>query len=357
MPVWAAPRASDAVASDAELLARAPMTAGARRGVDSRLDTVISTARARRDPPGWMGASGRRPWGDVLALVTIDAGLLTVAGRAEARIGARLVGMARDEPRAVHPRQARIVECEPCGQRGHRADSVAGGARPLAVAARAEVARTRRADAVLAHEVTVVHQVILGERPFVCEVDVTAVAVAQRPLVAVLVAAEARCHRRQKRLGSYLGHFRVTTHAIAVGSRDVLAVLEEQVRFRELDAAPNERLTVAALACALVVGLGVAPPAGRVRREMQRPLVACARHADVAFHAVDSPIDVRPVLERVRRSSRVQSEHARACGKRQRTEDRDGERSPHRASAFGVRREGVGAPSSERANRTSASVS
>jgi hypothetical protein len=345
------------MASDAKLLARATMTAGAGRGIDSRLQTVISAAGACRDPAGRMGAAGCRSGGDVPAFMTIDAGLLAVAGRTEPRVGARLVGMTREEPGAVEARQAGIVECETGGQRGHHADSVAGGAGALAVAARAEVARARCSNTMLAHEVTVVHEVILGERPFVRQIDVTAVAVAQRPLVAVLMAAEARRHRRQQRLGSSLGHFGVTAHTIAVRGRDVIAMREAKVRLRELDARPNERLTVAAFAGVLVVWPRVAPPARCVGREVRRALVACSRDADMTFQAVDSAIDVRPVLERVRRRRAMQSEDACARGKGERNDHREGEANPHRASGFGPRREDGGASSSDRARRTRASVS
>jgi hypothetical protein len=148
-----------------------------------------------------------------------------------------------------------------------------------------------------------VYQVIGGKRAFAAEVDVAAVAVAQRPLIAVLVAPKAGGHRRQQRLRMRFGHLNMATHAVAVRSDDVLAVLEAQVLLRELDSASHERLAVAAAARALVVRLRVTSPTIRIRRKMERAQVASTRDARVTRDAVDSPVDVRAVLEWMRRRS------------------------------------------------------
>ena len=176
----------------------------------------------------------------------------------------------------------------------------------------------------------------------------TAVAVARRPLVAVLVAAEAARHRGQERLRVILGDLHVTTHTLAVRRCDVLAVLEAQLLPRELHAAPHVRLAVAAAARPLVVRLRVAPPAIGVRGEMEGPAIARGLDALVAFLAVDPAVDVRAVLEGMRRRGAVKSEDARARRERQREDHEEREARPHRGPANG---------SNVRATRTSASVS
>jgi hypothetical protein len=77
----------------------------------------------------------------------------------------------------------------------------------------------------------------------------------------------------------------------------VLGVLEAKIPARQLDAPPDVALAVAAGARPLVVRLGVAAAAVRVRRKVQRSRVAGARYANMAFHAVDPLEHMRPMLE------------------------------------------------------------
>src|SRR5450432_537375 len=74
-------------------------------------------------------------------------------------------------------------------------DAVTLRARAIIVAGRAKLALTRSVDAVLANEIAIVNEVTLGWSLLRRDVDVTAVAIANVPLVLVLVASEARRHR------------------------------------------------------------------------------------------------------------------------------------------------------------------
>ena len=150
--VRVASRSAETVAPHAELLAGATMAAGARRGVDARLHSVLAAGPAR-----WVRASRRRA-GDVEARVAVDAGALGVAGRAETWVGARLVGMAGREPGAMEAGQADLTQRELPGQRGDGPFAVTRCALPIGMAAGAQVALARRADAVLADEVAVVNR-------------------------------------------------------------------------------------------------------------------------------------------------------------------------------------------------------
>jgi hypothetical protein len=165
---------------------------------------------------------------------------------------------------------------------------------------------------VLAHPVSVVHEVVVRRNAFRPEVDVAPAAIAQRPLVAVLVTAEASGHLRQNGVGSSFGHLHVASHAVTVGGAHVGRVLEAQMLARELRCLPYVGFAVASHAGPLVVGPAVASQAIGTGREMQRSRFSCALDAHVAFLAVDALEHVRAVLEGMRRRRAVKPENPRA---------------------------------------------
>jgi hypothetical protein len=263
-PVRVAAGPADAMAADAELLARAAVATSARHGIDARLCAMLTV-----DPARWMRATRRGP-GDVLASVAVDAGALGVTGRAEPRVGARLRAVTSRETGAMKPGQAHLAQGQLPGKHGDRAHAVARRALPLGVTARAEIALARRAHTVLTDEVSVVNEVVVRRSAFGAHIDVATVAVPQRPLVAVLVAPEAARHLRQDRLGTTLGDLGMAANAVATNGDHVTRMLEAKLRARELRRLPHVRLAVAVDARSLVVGLLVAAPADGVVRKMQR---------------------------------------------------------------------------------------
>jgi hypothetical protein len=154
------------------------------------------------------------------------AGALTVAGRAQAGVGASLHRVPRDETCAVKPGERDFVERELGRQRWDGPDAVAGGTRAFRVAARAEVACARCANAVLSQPVAVVNEVADGRRILRREVLVAAVAGAKRPPILVLVATEARGHLGPDRVRVLFRNGLVTADAIAVCGGLMGAMLE-----------------------------------------------------------------------------------------------------------------------------------
>lgn len=121
--------------ADAELLAGATMATRAGGGLEARARSVLAAARGQ--PPGGMWTRRRGAGSDAASCMAVDAGALGVTGRANTGVGARFLGVARCEARAVKPRDADVVEGEAGGERGDRALAVARGALPLGMTARA----------------------------------------------------------------------------------------------------------------------------------------------------------------------------------------------------------------------------
>jgi hypothetical protein len=212
----------------------------------------------------------------------------------------------------MQTRETYVVERELGGQGRDCPFPVARGALPLGMATCAQVPLTRRTRSVLADPVAVVHQVIVGRLSLRWEIDVAPVAVAQSPLIAMLVAPEAGRHLRKDGIGAGLGDFDVTPHAVAAGRRHVLRVIESQLGPRKLDAAAHVRFAVAPHARPFVVGLLVAPHTVRGRGKMERTVAAGGLDSHVAHDAVDPLEHVRAMLERVRRRFAANPEHAGA---------------------------------------------
>ncbi len=277
-----------------------------------------------------------------------------MAGGAEAWIGARFLGVARHEAGAMEPRQANVV---PNGQlprqRRNRPLAVARRALSLGVAARAEVAGARRTDTVLPDEVSVVNEVIVGGRTLGGQIDVAAAAIAQRPLIAVLVASKAGGHLRQDGLRTSLGHLGMAVHAIALGGDHVPRVLEAKLSARQLRHLAHVRFAMALHAGSVVMGLLMAPPTVGVGGKMKRPGLTCRRDTRVALDAVDPFQNVRTVLERVRRALLTKTEHAGASRQRDGQHHEQREARPHRDPAAGA----TDGPSKARERRTIASAS
>ena len=135
------------MAIDAKLFAGSAVTSGAGKRIETRLHAVLTSAARRVQPAGRMRALAPGARGETLRGVTIGAGSLAVAGRTECGLGARLESVPRAKTGAVESRKAHFVEHEPPRKRGDR-DAVATRAGAFGVARRAEIARTRGADAV-----------------------------------------------------------------------------------------------------------------------------------------------------------------------------------------------------------------
>jgi hypothetical protein len=117
---------------------------------------------------------------------------------------------------------------------------------------------------VLAKPVTVVDEVTLRRGVLRGEVDVTSIAVSGGPLLAVLMALEARGHFRQQRLGMLFRDGLVAVDAVAARRGLMIAVRESQVLVGEAGALPLVVGSVATQARTSVVRLHVASYAGRV---------------------------------------------------------------------------------------------
>jgi hypothetical protein len=217
---------------------------------------------------------------------------------------------------------------------------------PLGVAARAEVARAGRSYTMLADEVSVVNEVIVGRYSLVAQIDVAAVAVAHRPLVAVLVASEAGGHLRQDGLRTRFGHVGMAPNAIAVDRTHVAWVIESKLRACELRHLAYVRFAVTQHARSIVVGLLVASPADGVGRKMDRSRVSSERDPYMAFDAVDALEHVGAVLERVRRQIMTNAEHAGARRERDRHNHPERETHPHRVPEEGPGGAAVSGPPS-----------
>ena len=131
----------------------------------------------------------------------------------------------------------------------------------------------------------------------------------------MLVATEARRHRRPERHRLLDGHLGVAAHAVALHARHVLSVLEAKVLARELRAFANVRLAVARRAIVLVVRLRVTAETILFGREMKRIRVTGRGDAGVTRDAVDPFQNVSPVLERVESARCSSTQYARAGGK------------------------------------------
>ena len=201
------------------------------------------------------------------------------------------------------------------------------------MAARAEIALARRAYAVLADPIAVVDEVARRRRVLGGEIDVAGIARPQVPLVLVLVAAQAKSHFREQRLGPRIGDRAMAADAVSMNDGVVLAVVEAHVPSRELGAFAHRRLAVASEARAFVVGLSVTAAAIGVGGEMRGTGLVRMLDARVALHAVDTLVDMSAVLERMGRIGRTKPEHARARGEEQRSKDREGEPRSHRNSS------------------------
>jgi hypothetical protein len=215
-PVGIAAGSTDPMAADAQLLAGTAVATGARRRVDAGLHAVVPPSSSGRDPSLRVRAARARALSHMVVVVAALAGVLTVAGRTEARVGASLHRVPCDEACAVKAGEGDLVEHELGRQFRDGPDAVARGTRSLRVAARAEIACTRRPNPVLAQPVAVVNEVAHGRRILRRKVLVAAVAVTKRPLILVLVATEARGHLGPDRVRVLFRNSLVTADAVAV---------------------------------------------------------------------------------------------------------------------------------------------
>jgi hypothetical protein len=169
---------------------------------------------------------------------------------------------------------------------------------------------------VLANPVAVVDEVAGRECALGLQVDVAAVAISEVPLILMLVTAEAGRHLGAKLGRLRLGHSDVTAHAVPLHVGHVRSVLEAQMLARKFCTLAHERLAVAAAACVLVVGFGVAAAADGVGGKVERTGIPRERDSGVAGDAVDPLDHVRAMLEGVRRRRLREPEHA--CARRER---------------------------------------
>jgi hypothetical protein len=241
--------------------------------------------------------------------------------------------MASRKAGAVQTRKANVVESQTSRQDRHRPHTVTRGALPLGVAGRAEIACARRARAVLTNKVAVVNHVVVGERALGGEVDVASVAITHRPLVSMLVAAEARGHLRKYGVGARLCDLHMAVNAVALGGEHVLRVRETQLRARERDGLSDVRFAMATFTGSLIVRLLVAAAAGGIRRKVQRSWLAGQVDAHVTFDAVDPLENVRSVLKRPRSGLAANAKQARTRGERDGENHEERQPRPHRTSS------------------------
>ena len=232
-----------------------PRPRGNRRTTSGSMracDAVVPAAR--RQPAGRVRAARRRARADVLARVAVDARALGVARRAEARVGARLLGVARGEAGAVQAGRLTSSKASFAGSAGtvpspwhdaHCRSVWQLAQRSRALAARVPCSRIQSPSCTRWSS---------GRRALGGEVDVASIAVAQRPLVAVLVAAEAGRHLRQDGVGPRLGHLDVAAHAVALRPR----ACDSRAR--------SEGALRASSTASRTYGLAVARPARALRR-------------------------------------------------------------------------------------------
>jgi len=314
-----ATRAAHSVAAHAQLLARSAVTALTRHRVDASLNAVLAATTAREKPTGRMRISGGARAADSPSRVAVETRALAMTRRAHAGVGTGFLRVSRAKSRSMKIRGVRVAERE-LPRQGGDGRAVARRAVSLTVAARAEVARTRGPNAVLADPIAVVHDVALGPNVLVFEIDVTAIAVADGPLVLVLVAAETRRHRRPERHWIRFGDLNVAAHAIPSNGFRVRPMLEAKVLSCELRTVTSGRFSVAAPAISCVVRFLVATDAIGRSRQVQRIVVARARHAGVARDAAHAFQDMGSVLERMRGSYGTETEHTGACDREDRSE-------------------------------------
>jgi hypothetical protein len=145
------------------------------------------------------------------------------------------------------------------------------------------------------------NQVTYGRRILGCEVLVAAVAIAKRPLILMLVAAEAGGHLGPDRVGVLVGHGLVTADAIAVCGRLMGTMLEAQVLTRESRTLTGVGGSMAPETRMLVMRLRMAAHTCRVGGKVQRLDVTRGGHALVAVDAINPVRRVRAMLEGMRR--------------------------------------------------------
>ena len=104
----------------------------------------------------WAARAGSRR--DFERGVAIDARALAVTRHAQSCLRACFERVSRAKTRAMQTGEAYVVESETRGQRGDHADPVTPSALPLAMTGRAKIARARRAYAVFAHPIAVMHE-------------------------------------------------------------------------------------------------------------------------------------------------------------------------------------------------------
>ena len=315
MAVRVATRPSDTVTADTELFASPPVTRGARRGVDPCLHAVLSAAARRAHPTGRVRAPRRRSRCHARCSMAIAARALAVAGGAQPRRRPRLLGVTGAKASDVQTGESSLIQSH-APRESRNGGPMARRARPLGVTGSAEITRARRARAVLAEPITIVHDVAGRQRALVGQVHVATVTIAHRPLVLVLMTSKACGHLGAQRLRPGDANLAMTPDAIAARGRHVRSMIEPQVPARHLRASPHERFAVTFPTGARVMRLLVTPNAVRFRGEVELALVLGAHHAGVAHETVDSLKHVRAVLERVRWRTPV-AENAGARSERQ----------------------------------------
>ncbi|MDB4958405.1 MAG: hypothetical protein JWO36_5974 [Myxococcales bacterium] len=192
--MWIASDAAHLVATDAERLAGAVVTARARCRIAARLAPVLVVGGSETDPAGRMWAAASVA-GDAAREMTRRAAIRRVASRARTRLGARFEGVTRGEAGAMHARSERIGEMSRRGQYRHGL-AMTVRAELLPMTRLTEIARRRRAGPVLVHPIAVVCEMALRQQACVFEIAMTRIAFPRVASRVVVVAAKARRHRR-----------------------------------------------------------------------------------------------------------------------------------------------------------------
>jgi hypothetical protein len=219
--------------------------------------------------------------------------------------------VARFEASPVHAEPQRIVERHLLRQHRRRL-AVASSAEPLGVTRLTEIARRRRALAVLAQPVSFMNEVIGRFDVLALKILVTAIAGPNRDIVLVLVAAEAQRHwwAHVLRVGE---HALVAMHALTVRALDVAFMVELQRGDRHPRFVARVIELVALPAITRVVRRRMATNARGGGGKVIAVGVGRDRHPSMAFAAVDPLRSVLPVGKGFL-FRRLDPEDACACG-------------------------------------------
>jgi hypothetical protein len=153
----------------------------------------------------------------------------------------------------------------------------------------------------LADEIATMHEMARRKCVFGGKLDVATVAIADPPLILVLVTTETDRHLGPQRFRLLDADLDVAAHAVALRRRHMCTVLEFEMYSRKLGAAAHVRFAMTVVARARIVRFGVTTHAVGRLGKMKRVLFAGFGDALMAIEAANTLEYVSPMFERVRR--------------------------------------------------------